>query len=186
MNLMNVRTAIGIGAVALTLAGGLAPGLVDAKDHQGGKGGARAEREAGARLPVLTCNGVAVTMLLSPSQAGQPVQGTNGCDVVRGTGDRDIFVGNGGDDVVCLGGGNDTFQPGFNANGGSDGNDTVRGGAGRDEIDGGLGNDSLFGEDGTDFLAGGSGSGDTCHGGPDSDNFIGSNQGGCEFVQSIP
>ena len=48
MNLTNVRTAIGIGAVALTLAGGLAPGLVDAKDHQGegGKDGARAEREA--------------------------------------------------------------------------------------------------------------------------------------------
>ena len=187
MNSMNVRTAIGIGAVALTLAGGLAPGLVDAKDRQGqgGRGGPTAEREVAARLPVITCNGVGVTLLLSPSQAGQPVQGTDGRDVVLGTSDRDIFVGNGGDDVVCLRGGNDTFLPGSASNGGTDGNDTVRGGTGRDDIDGGQGNDDVRGEDGPDFLRGGFGQ-DSCLGGPGTDAFIGSNQGGCEVVQSIP
>ena len=188
-SMTSIRTAIGIGAVALTLAGGLAPGLVDAKDHQGGKGGARAEREAAAqsRLPsaFFTCNGVRVTMILSPNQAGQPVLGTDGRDVVFGTSGRDIFVGNGGDDVVCLFGGNDSFRPGSNASGGSDGNDTVRGGTGSDDIDGGQGNDDLRGGDGPDFFSGGFGQ-DSCLGGPGADAFIGPGTGGCESVNSIP
>ena len=186
MNLKHARTMIGIGAVALTLAGGLAPGLADAKADRADRGDkARAEREATALLPVIRCNGVAVTMLLSPSEAGQPVQGTDGRDVVLGTPDRDIFVGNGGDDVVCLLGGNDSFRPGSTGGAGTDGNDTVRGGNGSDDIDGGLGNDNLQGGDGPDFFSGGFGQ-DSCLGGLGADAFIGPGTGGCETVTSIP
>ena len=123
MNLTNIRAALGIGAVALTLAGGLAPGLVDAKDHQGGKGGARAERGASAQLNPLTCNGVRATMVLKMSQNGQPVDGTDGRDVVVGTPGNDIFLGHGGDDLVCLFGGNDVFRPGVASLNGTYGND---------------------------------------------------------------
>ena len=186
MNLTSVRTVIGIGAVALTLAGGVAPGLVDAKDRQGGKGQARAEREAGAEQGIIIppqlakCNGVLATMFLSQFPAGQPVEGTDGRDVVIGTNGRDIFIGNGGNDLVCLKGGNDDFRPGVASLNGTDGNDSVRGGPGADVIDGGLGNDNLHGEDGPDVLKGGVGD-DSCLGGPGTDL----NQGGCEFVNSV-
>ena len=131
------------------------------------------------------CNGERVTLLLRTSQNGQPVQGTDGRDVVLDTAGRAIFVGNGDDDVVCLRGGNDSFLPGFNSNGGSDGNDTVLGGTGRDDVDGGQGNDELQGGEGDDSLRGGFGQ-DSCLGGPGADAFIGGGNGGCETVSSIP
>ena len=190
MNLTSVRTMIGIGAVALTLAGGLAPGLADAKDRKGDVGGggrARAERrgEGGRYIPpqTFTCNGVRATMFLAQYPAGQPVQGTDGRDVVLGTNGRDVFVGNGGDDLVCLRGGNDEFRPGSNAGSVEDGNDSVRGGPGSDAINGGWGDDTLYGEEDGDTLRAGFGE-DTCHGGPGADTLLYPSE--CEAVISIP
>ena len=157
MNLTKLRAAIGIGAVALTLAGGLAPGLADAHDHKGGDR-ARAERAAPVESQTIinpfTCDGVRATIVLRPSQNGQVVQGTSGRDVVFGTDGRDLFVGNGGDDLVCLRGGNDDFIPFTSINNGNDGNDRVFGGLGNDALNGGLGNDTLFGDGGNDLLYG--------------------------------
>ena len=191
MNLMNARTMIGIGAVALTLAGGVAPGLVDAKDRKGDVGGggrARAERgvEAGFYIPpqVAKCNGVLATMFLSQFPAGEPVHGTDGRDVVIGTSGPDDFYGNRGDDLVCLKGGNDIFRPGTDAGSPLDGDDTVFGGPGADTMNGGSGTDDLRGEEDGDFLRGGDGGGDVCNGGPGGDTQL--QPIGCEIVQSIP
>ena len=173
MNLTSIRTAIGIGAVALTLAGGLAPGLVDAKgdkDRQGDKGGART---------LITCSGELPTIFLKTSQNGQEVKGTPGRDVVWGTDGNDIYHPNGGDDVVCLRGGDDQLR-------GSAGNVEGIGGTGSDFLVGGSGDDFLSGEDGRDALNGGDGN-DSCHGGQDTDDFVNPlSFGGCETFTGIP
>ncbi len=180
MNLTSIRTAIGIGAVALTLAGGLAPGLADAKGDKGDE--ARTERAAAdgrAGLTLPSCSGELPTIFLQTSQNGQTVKGTPGRDVVWGTNGNDVYDPNGGDDVVCLRGGDDQLR-------GSAGDVEGLGGTGSDFLAGGSGDDFLSGEDGNDAVHGGSGN-DSCHGGRDVDSFVDPiSFGGCETFTGIP
>ena len=96
MKLMKVRTAIGIGAVALVAAGG-GSALADANEI----------------IPPVefTCHGEPITMFLEPGAT----QGTDNKDVVWGTSGPAAFYGKGGDDVVCLVGGDDFAHGGEGA-----------------------------------------------------------------------
>ncbi len=195
MNLTSLRSTIGIGMVALTLAGGLAPGLVDAKGDKGGRDAPRAEREASGgngQFNIINCDGKLPTIVAQPGHG--PYVGTNGADVFYGTNGRDVFYGDGGDDLVCLRGGDDEFIPFTSINNGNDGNDRVFGGLGNDALNGGLGNDTLFGDGGNDLLYGHGGAApglngsDTCLGGAGTDGYLAEAGafGNCEAVVSIP
>ena len=141
MNLTNLRTTIGIGMLALTLAGAAA---------------AVAEDKGAALLALdsLTCGGKAVTLLL---QAGAIYEGTAGDDVALGGPNVDIFHGNGGNDTACLGG--DDIATG------GPGADRLDGGEGDDDLFGGRDNDHLIGGGGDDTLVGDRGKEDACEGG---------------------
>ena len=117
MNLTNLRTTIGIGMLALTLAGAAA---------------AVAEDKGAALLALdsLTCGGKAVTLLL---QAGAIYEGTAGDDVALGGPNVDIFHGNGGNDTACLGGDDiATGGPGADRLDGGEGDDDLFGGRGHE------------------------------------------------------
>jgi hypothetical protein len=111
------------------------------------------------------------------AQAGKPLQGTAGSDILRGTAkndriksgknsdkkSKDKIYGKAGNDRLTGGGGDDYLS-------GDRGNDTLSGGRGRDLLLGGLGNDKLLGSDGQDILIGGLGI-DKLTGGKDKDMF---------------
>ena len=176
MNLMKLRTAIGIGAMALTLAGGAT--LAGA---EGGAQPAGADGVGRTASGVPTCQGVPATIVFQPGQFS--LEGTDNRDVVVGTRGANNFKGHGGDDLVCLGGGNDSYFPGREVNG-SDGNDEVYGGGGDDFFAGGKGNDKLFGGGGADRFFAHDGT-DLCHGGKGTDSFYSASEE-CEVVVSIP
>jgi len=104
--------------------------------------------------PVVTCRGVAATIVGTPRD--DVLIGTPGPDVIVGLGGNDVIDGRGGRDLLC----------------GGEGNDVLRGGAGSDILDGGPGFDRLYGGPGRDVLLGGSG-GDRLYGGRDADTLYG-------------
>ena len=143
MNLENLRTGIGIGMVALTLAGGAA-GLV--------------ATEAGAAP---TCGGKPATITAGVNDV--TVNGTPGDDVIVGNRLDNTMAAGQGDDLVCGGEGDDAIQ-------GNDGSDRLFGGPDADILLGGDDGDRLFGEGGQDRLAGdtvaaGDSGADRCDGG---------------------
>ena len=79
MHLTKLRTVVGIGAVALALAGGLAADPADAKDRG----------RDGGRLAPLTCQGKVVTIVGRrnglPNDQVLQIKGTAGADVILGT-----------------------------------------------------------------------------------------------------
>lgn len=93
-----------------------------------------------------------------------PINGTNGNNVIIGTNDFDLINARGGDDFVVAGGGNDVVF-------GGNGADIVSGEGGADYLDGGIGNDILDGGDGGDILIGGAGN-DVLRGGASGDSFL--------------
>ena len=167
---MHLKTMIGIGALALTLAGGAAA-LGDPAD---------------AATP--TCKGKPATIVLKKSQVGQTVEGTDGRDVVAGTAGDDRFDPKGGNDLVCMGRGNGGVF-------GSAGDDVILGGGGSDALNGGDGNDQLLGQGGNDRLFGGANPAYTeglCNGGkgtdqaPDVTGPTGQTPNGCDTLVNIP
>lgn len=93
------------------------------------------------------------------AQAGVPVNGGSGSQVIIGSPGNDIIDGGSGNDIICGGGGNDTLS----------------GGSGNDQIFGNEGDDDLFGNSGGDRLDGGTG-GDVCDGGTGNNSEV-----NCEF-----
>ena len=85
------------------------------------------------------------------------ITGTNGNDnPLNGTDGDDLILGFAGNDVLF----------------GGLGNDVLIGGLGNDQLNGGLGNDMLFGNEGTDTLNGNEGN-DTLNGGTENDTLNG-------------
>ncbi|MDO5706920.1 MAG: calcium-binding protein, partial [Paracoccus sp. (in: a-proteobacteria)] len=72
------------------------------------------------------------------AQAGKPLEGGAGRDLMLGTGQGDRISGKGGNDLIHGAGGHDTL------NGGA-GNDVLFGGAGNDRLVGGAGRDTMTG-----------------------------------------
>lgn len=112
--------------------------------------------------PVITCNGLAATIIAAPGQVA--VNGTNGDDVIVGNELDNLIDAKRGDDTVCSLGGDDSV------NGGA-GNDTILGGKGSDSIRGGPGDDLLMGQGGGDTFRDGPGN-DIVIGGPGNDVLI--------------
>lgn len=79
--------------------------------------------------------------MASQPGVGNPINGTNGDDVLVGTAGDDRLIGRGGADQAS----------------GLDGNDSLDGGPGNDTLDGGSGDDWLIGRAGNDIQFGGSG-----------------------------
>ena len=99
-----------------------------------------------------------------------PIEGTDGDDVLTGSEGNDLLIGHDGDDTLEGNGGNDRLSGG----GGSDtldggsGNDVLTGSSGSDILDGGEGNDVLSGDSWSDVIYGNTGD-DTVNGGGGSD-----------------
>jgi len=98
-----------------------------------------------------------------------PLEGTEGDDLIRGFLGDDVINGNGGDDEIRPGEGDDIVDggagddnilgsPGADVLFGGDGNDRISGGADDDEIDGGADADFIAGGAGNDLIFGGYGS----------------------------
>lgn len=114
-----------------------------------------------------------------------PVDGTEGNDILSGTAHNDQISGHDGDDILRGHGGNDILSGGNGEDHlrGDAGNDTIYGGAHQDVLDGGSGADTLSGgswsdvlngADGNDVLNGNAGA-DLLHGGDGADILIGDN-----------
>ncbi|MDO5631327.1 MAG: calcium-binding protein [Paracoccus sp. (in: a-proteobacteria)] len=108
------------------------------------------------------------------ADAGTPLNGGSGRDMLLGTAQGDRMFGKDGNDIMHGAGGHD-YLSGGNGNDviyGGSGRDTLLGGAGRDTLDGGNGHDLLRGGNGNDRLLGGAGN-DTLFGGAGNDRLIG-------------
>ena len=103
-----------------------------------------------ASAEVVMCGGEEATIVGD----GNPIEGTDGADVIVGTDGRDVINGNGGDDIICGLGGADTINggDGDDAIWGQGGNDTIRGNRGDDLIRPGRGNDRAWGNGGHDKI----------------------------------
>lgn len=100
----------------------------------------------------------------APPEAGGPIDGTRGDDVIEGTDAADVIHGLAGRDAITGGAGNDEIDgdQGADRLSGGQGDDTIVGGEGVDVLDGGEGDDLLDGASGeasrrTDRLIGGAG-----------------------------
>lgn len=112
-----------------------------------------------------------------------PIDGTEGNDILDGAARNDQISGQDGDDTLRGYGGSDTLSGGTgedNLTGGA-GNDTLLGGDHKDVLDGGTGADTLsggswsdvlYGADGNDVLNGNAGA-DLLHGGDGADTLNG-------------
>lgn len=94
----------------------------------------------------LTCGGKEVT-ISGTNGVDDPLNGTNGRDVIAGLGGHDVINGLEGKDVICGGNGNDEIN-------GAEGDDLVRGDSGSDTVYGGTEDDRVLGQAGDDFLYG--------------------------------
>jgi len=151
---------------------------------------------SGAPAPILTCNGLPVTVNLalgqSPTSGNDVILGTEGADIIRALGGNDTICGLGGNDVINAGGGDDWVDAGAGNDrvfgiGGADvlrgrsgadrifgggGDDLINGDGGADKLDGGLGDDLVFGGGGGDEVSGRAGS-DSLFGGGGNDSILG-------------
>ncbi|MGL5063731.1 MAG: DUF4347 domain-containing protein [Microcoleus sp.] len=117
------------------------------------------------------------------SNSGNPINGTNGDDILTGTGSNDVLMGMRGNDSLDGAAGNDTIfgGKGFDNLLGNSGDDALYAGRGADNLNGGDGNDSLYGGKSDDLLNGGLGS-DTLIGGMGLDKFLLSANSGTDTI----
>ncbi|WP_293151848.1 DUF4347 domain-containing protein [Microcoleus sp. bin48.metabat.b7b8b9.023] len=117
------------------------------------------------------------------SNSGNPINGTNGDDILTGTSSNDVLMGMRGNDSLDGAAGNDTIfgGKGFDTLLGSGGDDALFAGRGADNLNGGDGNDSLYGGKGDDLLNGGLGN-DTLTGGNGVDKFLLSTNSGTDTI----
>ncbi|WP_293348413.1 MULTISPECIES: DUF4347 domain-containing protein [unclassified Microcoleus] len=115
--------------------------------------------------------------------SGNPINGTNGDDILTGTSSNDVLMGMRGNDSLDGAAGNDTIfgGKGFDSLLGSGGDDVLYAGRGADILNGGDGNDNLYGGKGDDFLNGGLGS-DTLTGGKGLDKFLLDSNSGTDTI----
>ncbi len=129
--------------------------------------------------PVLTCNGLTVTVNLAlgqnPTNGDDVIIGTEGADRIRALGGNDTICGLGGHDIINAGSGDDWVDAGAGSDVvyGLSGADVLRGRSGADRINGGSGEDLINGDGGSDFLNGGLGD-DLVYGGGGKDGVFGS------------
>jgi len=141
---------------------------------------------SGAPAPILTCNGLPVTVNLalgqSPTSGNDVILGTEGADIIRALGGNDTICGLGGNDVINAGGGDDWVDAGAGNDRvfGIGGADVLRGRSGADRIFGGGGDDLINGDGGADKLDGGlgddlvfGGGGRSLFGGGGNDSILG-------------
>lgn len=128
--------------------------------------------------PLLTCNGLEVTVNIAAGEFGtggdDVILGTPGADDIRAFGGNDTICGLGGDDFIRAGAGNDFIIGGAGEDHirGDSGNDVIYGNTGNDLLDGGGGNDEIYALAGDDTLLGRSGS-DLLDGGDGLDSING-------------
>ena len=135
--------------------------------------------EATQSAPMLTCNGLAVTVNLAlgqnPTNGDDVILGTEGPDLIRALDGNDTICGLGGSDVINAGSGDDWVDGGAGGDliFGLSGNDVLRGRSGADSISGGSGDDLINGDGGSDFVNGSLGD-DLVFGGGGQDGVFGS------------
>ena len=140
--------------------------------------GKQAEISSSDPAPILTCNGLPVTVNLAlgqrPTSGDDVIQGTDGADTIRALGGDDTICGLGGSDVINAGSGDDWVDGGASRDiiFGLSGDDILRGRSGADRIFGGSGEDLINGDGGSDFLNGGLGD-DLIFGGGGQDGVFG-------------
>lgn len=128
-------------------------------------GAALDSRIKAVTLPV----GIATPVVTGDADLGRnvpnPIDGTNGDDILIGDSGNDVLIGKRGNDSLDSGLGNDNLF-------GGKGSDTLVGGSGDDVLFGNRGADILNGGDGNDILLGGKGD-DLLNGGLGDDSLTG-------------